>query len=101
MGAFEFLKRRPLQRGDDERVREVLKPLNVDGRYVVQRCLDPDGIPRFVRVIDIRDRHTDEQERHTEEIRAIARLLWDAGFDVYETPVSRSAWGDLEIHECS
>ncbi|WP_343985932.1 hypothetical protein [Terrabacter terrae] len=101
MGAFEFLKRRPLEKGDDERIRELLTPLNADGRFVVQRCLDPDGIPQFVRVIDMRDRHTDEQERHTEEIRAVARLLWEAGFDVYETPVSRSAWGDLEIHECS
>lgn len=101
MGAFEFLRRRPLEKGDDERVRDVLAPLNEDGRFLVQRCLGPDGTPRLVRVVDVRDRHTDEQDRHTEEIRTVARLLWEAGFDVYEMPVSRSAWGDLEIHECN
>lgn len=101
MGAFEFLRRRPLDKGDDERIREVLAPLNVDGPFLLQRCVDRDGTPRLVRVIDIRDRHTNEQDQDVEEIRTVARLLWEAGFDVYETPMSRSEWGDLEIHECS
>jgi hypothetical protein len=101
VGAFEFLRRRPLEKGDDERVRDVHAPLNADGRFLLQRCLDGDGTPRLVRVIDIRDRHTDEQEQHLEEVRTVARLLLEAGFDVYETPMSRSEWGDLEIHECS
>lgn len=78
----------------------ALEPSNGDRRFLVQRCLNPDGSPRVVRVIDTRDRRTDEQDPH-DEIRVVARLLWEAGFDAYETPVSRSGWGDLEIHECS
>jgi hypothetical protein len=101
VGRFDFLRRRPLEKGDDERIRRVLEPLNGDGRFLLQRCLNPDGTPRLVRVIDIRDRHVEEEDRHVDEIRTVARLLWEAGFDAYETPVSRSAWGDLEIHECS
>jgi len=90
-----------LQGGDDERIRRVLEPLNGDGRFVLQRCLNPDGTPRLVRVIDIRDRHAEEEHRQGEEIRAVARLLCEAGFEAYEIPVCRSPWGDLEIHECS
>lgn len=101
MGTFDFLKRRPLEKGDDERIRHVLEPLNGDGRFLIQRCLNADGSPQLVRVIDIRDRHADEQNGHDKEIRAVARLLWEAGFDAYDIPMSRSAWGDLEIHECS
>lgn len=101
MGKFDFLTRRPLEKGDDERIRTVLEPLNGDGRFVLQRCLNADGTPRLVRVIDIRDRHADEEHRHDEEIRTLARLLGEAGFDAYEMPMCRSPWGDLEIHECS
>lgn len=101
MGSFEFLNRRPLEKGDDERIRSVLEPLNVDGRFLVQRCLRPDGSPQIVRVIDVRDRRTCQRDQYTDEIRSVARLLGKAGFDVWETSMSRSAWGDLEIHERS
>lgn len=99
MGAFNFLNRRPLKKADDDRIWQVLEPLNEYGHFVVQRCLNPDGSPRLVRVIDIRDRLTAEQDQHAEEIRAVARLLWRAGFDAYEVPRFLSPWGDLEIHE--
>lgn len=101
MGRFDYLSRRPLDKGDDEQIRRILEPLNGDDRFLVQRCLDPDGSPRLVRVIDIRDRHTAGQDQHAEDIRTVARLLWEAEFDVYEMPTSRSDWGDLEIHERS
>lgn len=101
MSRFNFLRRRPLEQGDDEQVRRVLAPLNIDGRFLIQRCIDPDGSPRLIRVIDVRDRYTADEGRHAEEIRRAAAMLWEAGFDVYELPTSRSDWGDLEIHERS
>lgn len=101
MGSFEFLNRRPLEKGDDERIRSLLTPMNADGRFFVQRCLRPDGSPQIVRVIDIRDRRTDQKDQYTEEIRFVAGLLEKAGFDVRETSMSRSEWGDLEVHERS
>jgi len=99
MEVFGFLREKPLQQGDDARIADILRPLNSDGRYIVQRWLDKDGALRHIRIIDIADRQTGDHGPQGDRTDAVVHLLKADGFAAKTVLVSHSSWGDIEVNE--
>lgn len=97
MGVFDFLKERPLQAGDEERVRVVVSRLNADDRYVVARGVNSDGSVRVLRIIDVSDRVEGDESPQFERTEALVRLLRAAVFEAYKDRVTNSSWGDITV----
>lgn len=97
MSSHGLLHSRHMSRLDEDRIRRVLASVDGAGRFLVQRHPNPDGSALFVKLIDTHRRVTGEQDQHTAALRAVVRLLWAAGFDVWENPTARPSRVELQV----